>query len=62
MVKKKIRKFFNSVPIHERMLVLAEEKKKEYPSLVWLPAALLFILAVFIGVVLLLKEDKSAVC
>ena len=33
MVKKKIRKFFNSVSIHEKMLILVEEEKKNHFSL-----------------------------
>ena len=57
MVKKKIRKFFNSVSIHEKMLILVEEEKKNHFSLIWIASASVFILAVSLVAIWVIKEE-----
>lgn len=41
MVQKKIKKFFNSVAIHERLPILYEEQKKKNFPLGWFAAGVL---------------------
>ena len=57
MVKKKIRKFFNSVSIHEKMLILVEEEKKNHFSLIWIASASFFILFVSLIAFWVIKEE-----
>ena len=57
MVKKKIRKFFNSVSIQEKMMFLVEEEKKNHISLIWIASASFFILLVSVIAILVIKEE-----
>ena len=57
MVKKKIRKFFNSVSIQEKMMILVEEEKKNHISLIWIASASFFILIVSLVAVFVVKEE-----
>ena len=57
MVKKKIKKFFNSVSIRDTMMVLVEEEKKNHISLIWLASASFFILLVCIGAFFVIKDE-----
>ena len=61
MVKKKIRKFFNSVSIQEKMMILVEEEKKNHISLIWIASASFFILIVSLVAVFVVKEELPAV-
>ena len=60
MVKKKIRKFFNSVSIQEKMMILVEEEKKNHISLIWIASASFFILIVSLVAVFVVKEELPA--
>ena len=60
MVKKKIRKFFNSVSIQEKMMILVEEEKKNHISLIWIASASFFILIVSLFAFLVIKEEVPA--
>ena len=57
MVKKKIKKFFNSVSIRDTMMILVEEEKKNHISLIWLASAPFFILLVCIGAFFVIKDE-----
>ena len=57
MVKKKIRKFFNSVSIQEKMMILVEEEKENHISLIWIASASFFILLVCIGAFFVIKDE-----
>lgn len=57
MVKKKIKKFFNSVSIRDTMMFLVEEEKKTHFSLIWIASASFFILIVSLGAFLVIKEE-----
>ena len=57
MVKKKIRKFFNSVSIRDTMMILVEEERENHISLSWLASASFFILLVCIGAFFVIKEE-----
>lgn len=57
MIKKKIRKFFNSVSIQEKMMFLVEEEKKNHISLIWIASASFFILLVSVIAILVIKEE-----
>jgi hypothetical protein len=57
MIKKEIRKFFNSVPVQENMLSwLDEEKKKAFPFS-WIVLSVIVGIGVIGGILMLLKED-----
>ena len=60
MVKKKIRKFFNSVSIQEKMMILVEEEKENHISLIWIASASFLILIVSLFAFLVIKEDGPA--
>jgi hypothetical protein len=60
MVKKKIRKFFNSVSIQEKMMILVEEEKENHISLIWIASASFFILIVSLFAFLVIKEEVPA--
>ncbi len=55
MVKKKIRKFFNTVSIQEKMPVLFEERKKKSSAIPWCTA--LGIVAVAIAALWFVLKD-----
>ncbi len=57
MVKKKIRKFFNSVSIQEKMMILVEEEKENHISLIWIASASFFILIVSLFAFFVIKEE-----
>ena len=57
MVKKKIKKFFNSVSIQEKMMILVEEEKENHISLIWIASASFFILIVSLVAFLVIKEE-----
>ena len=57
MVKKKIKKFFNSVSIRDTMMILVEEEKKNHISLIWIASASFFILLVCLGAFFVIKEE-----
>jgi hypothetical protein len=57
MVKKKIRKFFNSVSMRETMMILVEEEKENHISLIWIASASFFILIVSLFAFLVIKEE-----
>ena len=57
MVKKKIKKFFNSVSIQEKMMILVEEEKENHISLIWIASASFFILIVSLIAFLVIKEE-----
>ena len=57
MVKKKIKKFFNSVSIRDTMMILVEEEKKNHISLICLASASFFILFVCIGAFFVIKDE-----
>lgn len=57
MVKKKIRKFFNSVSMRETMMILVEEEKENHFSLIWIASASFFILIVSLFAFLVIKEE-----
>ena len=57
MVKKKIRKFFNSVSVRDTMMILVEEEKENHISLIWIASASFFILIVSLIAVLVIKEE-----
>ena len=60
MVKKKIRKFFNSVSIQEKMMILVEEERENHISLIWIASASFFILIVSLVAVFVVKEELPA--
>ena len=60
MVKKKIRKFFNSVSIQEKMMILVEEERETHISLIWIASASFFILIVSLFAFLVIKEEIPA--
>ena len=60
MVKKKIRKFFNSVSVQEKMMILVEEEKQNHISLIWIASASFFILIVSLVAVFVVKEELPA--
>ena len=60
MVKKKIRKFFNSVSIQEKMMILVEEERENHISLIWIASASFFILIVSLFAFLVIKEEIPA--
>ena len=58
MVKKKIRKFFNSVPITERMPVLFEEhKKKNFPYL-WVATSIGIVISAVFAIWLVTRDSE----
>ena len=57
MVKKKIRKFFDSVSIHEKMLDYVGEETEKHESLIWLIAVLSFAVLISAGAILWIKGD-----
>lgn len=57
MVKKKIKKFFNSVSIHETMMILVEEERENHISLIWIASASFFILIVSLFAFMVIKEE-----
>ena len=57
MVKKEIRKFFNSVPMQEGMLAWADERKQNSIPLAWIAVGLLVGISIVLGVFMLIKED-----
>ena len=59
MVKKEIKKFFNSVPIQERTLISADEETTNAVPLAWITMGLLIGISVLIGAFLLMKTEFS---
>ena len=59
MVKKQIKKFFNSVPMQENMLAWADERKQNSVPFAWIAVGLLIGLSVLIGAFLLMKAEFS---
>lgn len=57
MVKKEIRKFFNSVPMQENILAWLDEEKKKALAFPWITVSLIVGIGLMIGVFLLIKED-----
>ena len=57
MVKKEIRKFFNSVPMQESMLAWADERKHNSAPFAWIAVGLLVGISIVLGVFMLMKED-----
>lgn len=57
MVKKEIKKFFNSVPMQENMLAWVEDEKQKAVPFAWIAVSLLVGIGVIVGVLMLLKED-----
>ena len=57
MVKKKIKKFFNSVSIRDTMMILVEEEKENHISLIWIASASFFIMIVSFVAFLVIKEE-----
>ena len=58
MVKKKIKKFFNSIPITERMPVLFEEhKKKNFPYL-WVATSAGIVISAVIAIWFVTRESE----
>jgi len=60
MVEKKIKKFFNSVPMQENMLLWADESKKNPFHFMWFTVGLLVGISIIIGVFLMMKDDATA--
>lgn len=58
MVKKKIRKFFNSVSITERMPVLFEEQKKRDFPFAWVAASTGIVVLALFAIKLATRESK----
>ena len=57
MVKKEIRKFFNSVPMQENILAWLDEEKKKAFAFPWITVSLIIGIGLMIGVFMLIKED-----
>jgi len=60
MVEKKIKKFFNSVPVQERMFAWPDDGKQNGVPFAWIALGLLVGIGILIGVGILMKEDFSA--
>jgi len=58
MVKKKIKKFYNSVSIHEKMLDFVGEETEKHESFIWVIAIVSFAVLISAGVFLLIKGDS----
>ena len=59
MVEKKIKKFFNSVPMQDDLLLWAEESKKNPFPFVWISVGLLVGISIVLGIFLMMKEDSA---
>lgn len=59
MVEKKIKKFYNSVPVQERMWEWADDTKHNTVPLAWIAASLVAVIGVFIIISAVLKEEFS---
>jgi hypothetical protein len=60
MIEKKIKKFYNSVPMQENMLSWAEESKENPFHFLWLAVSLFVGISIVIGVFLMMKDDSAA--
>ncbi|MBQ8495892.1 MAG: hypothetical protein IJ489_00350 [Clostridia bacterium] len=58
MVKKKIRKFFNSVPITERMPILFEEQKKKNFPFLWVATSFGIVISAVFAIWLVTRDSE----
>ncbi len=60
MVEKKIKKFYNSVPVRERMWEWADETKHNTVPFAWIAVSLIAVIGVFIGISVLKDEFSDS--
>ena len=60
MIEKKIKKFYNSVPVREPMPVSEYVKKSTPFPFAWITAGLVIGITVILGVFLMMKDDATA--
>ena len=59
MVKKEIRKFFNSVPMQENILAWLDEEKKKAFAFPWITVGLMIGISVMVIGFIMIKEDLA---
>ena len=60
MVEKKIKKFYNSVPVQERMFTWPDEADQKSVPFSWILLGMLVGIGILAGIFLLVKEDLAA--